>query len=67
MDLLVDSFPDLLTGLVVTLLLGVVSFILGSVLGAAIVLAKISGNRVLPPWRPRTSRSSAARRCSSRS
>ncbi|MEU7859369.1 amino acid ABC transporter permease [Nonomuraea sp. NPDC049141] len=47
MDLLVDSFPDLLTGMMITLLLGVISFILGSILGAAIMLAKISGNRVL--------------------
>ncbi|WP_157244963.1 amino acid ABC transporter permease [Nonomuraea typhae] len=47
MDLLVDSFPELLAGLVVTLLLGVVSFILGSVLGALIMLARISGNVVL--------------------
>ncbi|MFI6496785.1 amino acid ABC transporter permease [Nonomuraea typhae] len=47
MDLLVDSFPELLAGLAVTLLLGVISFVLGSVLGGLITLARISGVRAL--------------------
>lgn len=47
MDLLVDSFPELLAGLAVTVLLGVISFILGSVLGGLVTLARISPNAVL--------------------
>ncbi|WP_157246227.1 amino acid ABC transporter permease [Nonomuraea typhae] len=47
MDLLVDSFPELLAGLAVTLVLGVISFVLGSVLGGLITLARISGVKVL--------------------
>ncbi|EHR61338.1 amino acid ABC transporter permease [Saccharomonospora cyanea] len=47
MDMLVDSFPMLIKGLGVTLLLGVVSFVLGSVLGALVALARISDFRVL--------------------
>ncbi|MBB5781818.1 amino acid ABC transporter permease [Nonomuraea jabiensis] len=47
MDLLVDFFPDLIAGLGITLMLGVVSFILGSALGAMITLGRISGSRVL--------------------
>ncbi|WP_433418047.1 amino acid ABC transporter permease [Microtetraspora malaysiensis] len=47
MDLLVDFLPDLLTGLGVTITLGVVSFVLGSVVGALVTLARISGSRVL--------------------
>ncbi|WP_327582298.1 amino acid ABC transporter permease [Nonomuraea sp. NBC_00507] len=47
MDLLVGFLPDLLTGLGVTVVLGVVSFVLGSVLGALVMLARISGSRVL--------------------
>ncbi|EIE99849.1 amino acid ABC transporter permease [Saccharomonospora glauca] len=46
MDMLVDSFPMLIKGLGVTLLLGVVSFALGSVLGALVALARISDFRV---------------------
>ncbi|MGW6503407.1 amino acid ABC transporter permease [Nonomuraea angiospora] len=47
MDLLVDSFPDLIAGLGITLMLGVVSFVLGSALGAVVTLGRISGSRVL--------------------
>ncbi|WP_067138654.1 amino acid ABC transporter permease [Microtetraspora malaysiensis] len=47
MDLLVDFLPDLLTGLCVTITLGVVSFVLGSVVGALVTVARISGSRVL--------------------
>jgi cystine transport system permease protein len=47
MDLLVNSFPRLLEGLAVTLSLGVVSFVLGSALGALVALARISGVRAL--------------------
>ncbi|MFJ8819972.1 amino acid ABC transporter permease [Amycolatopsis thermoflava] len=47
MDLLTSAFPMLLRGFGVTILLGVASFILGSVLGALIALARISGFRVL--------------------
>ncbi|WP_431922357.1 amino acid ABC transporter permease [Nonomuraea jabiensis] len=47
MDLLVDFFPDLIAGLGITLMLGVVSFILGSALGAMVTLGRISGSRVL--------------------
>ncbi|MGW0199079.1 amino acid ABC transporter permease [Nonomuraea sp. NPDC003201] len=47
MDLLIDFLPDLLTGLGVTIVLGVVSFVLGSVLGALVTLARISSSRVL--------------------
>lgn len=47
MDMLVDSFPMLLRGLGITLLLGVVSFVLGSALGALVALARISAFRVL--------------------
>jgi L-cystine transport system permease protein len=47
MDLLVNSFPRLLEGLAVTLSLGVVSFVLGSALGALVALARISAVRAL--------------------
>lgn len=47
MDLLADFLPDLLTGLGVTVMLGVVSFVLGSVLGGLVTLARISGSRAL--------------------
>lgn len=47
MDLLTNSLPQLLQGLAITLSLGVVSFVLGSVLGALIALARISGVRFL--------------------
>ncbi|WP_433436612.1 amino acid ABC transporter permease [Nonomuraea sp. CA-141351] len=47
MDLLIDFLPDLLTGLGVTLVLGVVSFVLGSAVGALVTLARISSSRVL--------------------
>ncbi|MEV4573332.1 amino acid ABC transporter permease [Nonomuraea jabiensis] len=47
MDLLIDFLPDLLTGLGVTIVLGVVSFVLGGVLGALVTLARISSSRVL--------------------
>ncbi|MEV4113464.1 amino acid ABC transporter permease [Nonomuraea sp. NPDC049695] len=47
MDLLIDFLPDLLTGLGVTIVLGVVSFILGSVVGALVTLARISSSRAL--------------------
>lgn len=46
MDLLARWFPMLLQGLWVTVLLGVVSFVLGSTLGGLIALARISR------WRP---------------
>ena len=47
MDLLTNSLPLVLQGLTYTLLLGVVSFILGSALGALIALARISGVQLL--------------------
>jgi cystine transport system permease protein len=47
MDLLTNSLPLVLQGLTSTLLLGVVSFILGSALGALIALARISGVQML--------------------
>lgn len=47
MDLLSESLPLVLQGLVNTLFLGVVSFVLGSALGALIALARISTVRVL--------------------
>ncbi|MEV1170096.1 amino acid ABC transporter permease [Nonomuraea sp. NPDC049784] len=47
MDLLIDFLPDLLTGLGVTIVLGVVSFVLGSVVGGLVTLARISSSRVL--------------------
>ncbi|GAB3366210.1 MULTISPECIES: amino acid ABC transporter permease [Amycolatopsis] len=47
MDLLANAFPMLAKGLGVTVLLGVVSFALGSALGALIALARISSIRVL--------------------
>ncbi|MFI7127864.1 amino acid ABC transporter permease [Nonomuraea sp. NPDC050153] len=47
MDLLVDFLPDLLTGLALTIVLGVVSFVLGSALGALVMLARISDSRLL--------------------
>ncbi|PZS39303.1 MAG: amino acid ABC transporter permease, partial [Pseudonocardiales bacterium] len=47
MDLLSESLPLVLQGLANTLLLGVVSFVLGSVLGALIALARVSTVRVL--------------------
>lgn len=47
MDLLSDSLPLVLRGVANTLLLGVVSFVLGSSLGALIALARISGLQLL--------------------
>lgn len=47
MDMFVDSFPLLMQGLSVTLMLGVVSFVLGCTLGALVALARISDFRVL--------------------
>ncbi|OLZ51573.1 amino acid ABC transporter permease [Amycolatopsis keratiniphila] len=47
MDLLTGAFPMLLQGLGVTVLLGVASFVFGSILGALIALARISGFRAL--------------------
>ena len=47
MDLLSNYFPLLVQGLTITVLLGVVSFVLGCVLGALIALARISGVRAL--------------------
>jgi cystine transport system permease protein len=47
MDLLTNSLPLVLQGLTYTLLLGVVSFFLGSALGALIALARISGVQLL--------------------
>lgn len=47
MDLLARSGPLLLQGIAVTLLLGLVSFVLGSALGALIALARISRFRSL--------------------
>lgn len=47
MDLLSDSLPLVLRGVANTLLLGVVSFVLGSALGALIALARISGLQLL--------------------
>ncbi|AIG80386.1 Conserved putative membrane protein [Amycolatopsis japonica] len=47
MDLLAGALPMLLQGLGVTVLLGVASFVLGSLLGALIALARISDFRVL--------------------
>ncbi|MEV4251252.1 amino acid ABC transporter permease [Streptosporangium canum] len=47
MGLLVLSMPSLLRGLAITVLLGVVSFVLGSVLGGLITLARISRHRTL--------------------
>ncbi|MHA6781743.1 amino acid ABC transporter permease [Pseudonocardia saturnea] len=47
MDLLTKYLPLVLQGLTSTLLLGVVSFILGSTLGALVALARISGLRLL--------------------
>ncbi|OZM76404.1 amino acid ABC transporter permease [Pseudonocardia sp. MH-G8] len=47
MDLLARSGPLLLQGVVITLLLGVVSFVLGSALGGLLALARISRFRAL--------------------
>jgi cystine transport system permease protein len=47
MDLFVDSLPELLAGLAITIMLGVISFVLGSVLGALVTLARISASRAL--------------------
>jgi cystine transport system permease protein len=47
MDLLINSFPQLLQGLTITLMLGIVSFVLGSALGALVALGRISGVPVL--------------------
>ncbi|MBW0107288.1 amino acid ABC transporter permease [Pseudonocardia sp. KRD-182] len=47
MDLLTKYLPLVLQGLTSTLLLGVVSFILGSTLGALVALARISRLRLL--------------------
>lgn len=47
MDLFADSYPLLIQGLGITLMLGVVSFVLGSILGGVIALARISTVPVL--------------------
>lgn len=47
MDLMTNYLPLVVQGLTSTLVLGVVSFILGSALGALIALARISGLRLL--------------------
>ena len=47
MDLIIRDFPDLLRAMGVTLLLGLVSFILGCVLGALVGLARMSRSRLL--------------------
>ncbi|MEV7004904.1 amino acid ABC transporter permease [Streptosporangium sp. NPDC051022] len=47
MDLLALSMPSLLRGVAVTVLLGVVSFALGFVLGGFVTLARVSRHRVL--------------------
>ncbi|EGX59778.1 putative amino acid ABC transporter permease [Streptomyces zinciresistens K42] len=47
MDLVVQDFPQLLEAMGITLLLGVVSFVLGCALGLPLALARISGYRLL--------------------
>lgn len=47
MDLIAQDFPDLLNAMGVTLLLGVVSFVLGCALGVLVGLARISRFRLL--------------------
>lgn len=47
MDLLARALPLLVEGLAITLLLGLTSFALGCILGMAVALARLSGNRVL--------------------
>ncbi|MDH6522212.1 amino acid ABC transporter permease [Streptomyces sp. SAI-090] len=47
MDLIVQDFPQLLNAMRVTLMLGVVSFVLGSALGMLMAMARISRFRVL--------------------
>jgi cystine transport system permease protein len=46
-ELFVRSWPFLVEGLVVTVVLGVTSFVLGSLLGLALALARLSSLRVL--------------------
>ncbi|MGW6454901.1 amino acid ABC transporter permease [Streptomyces sp. NPDC055078] len=47
MDLLVQNFPEFLRAMGVTLMLGVVSFVLGCALGLPVALARFSGFRLL--------------------
>ncbi|NGO09023.1 amino acid ABC transporter permease [Streptomyces sp. HC44] len=47
MDLIVQDFPELLSAMGITLMLGVVSFVLGCALGALVGLARISRFRLL--------------------
>lgn len=47
MDLITRSFPLLLQGVGITILLGVLSFVLGSALGGLVALARLSRFRVL--------------------
>jgi cystine transport system permease protein len=47
MDLIVQDFPDILNAMGVTLMLGVVSFVLGCALGLLVGLARISRVRLL--------------------
>jgi cystine transport system permease protein len=47
MDLIVQNFPQLLQAMGITLMLGVVSFVLGCALGAPVALARISRFRPL--------------------
>lgn len=47
MDLIVQDFPELVDAIGVTLLLGVVSFVLGCTLGMPVAMARISRFRVL--------------------
>jgi len=46
-DLVVRAFPFLVEGLVVTLFLGITSFVLGSTIGLLVALARLSGIRIL--------------------
>ena len=43
MDLLGESFPLLLEGMAMTLMLGVISFLIGCVLGAIVAMARLTG------------------------
>ncbi|MFE9650376.1 amino acid ABC transporter permease [Streptomyces sp. NPDC006365] len=47
MDLIAQDFPELLSAMGITLMLGVVSFVLGFALGALVGLARISRFRLL--------------------
>ncbi|MFC4467799.1 amino acid ABC transporter permease [Streptomyces xiangluensis] len=47
MDLIVQDFPELLSAMGITLMLGVVSFVIGCALGALVGLARISRFRLL--------------------